>query len=123
MSSPVIPTAPLEVDRSSSQSALSERSDRWNGRGWWTCVLASVVMTVALLQFNLELLPGLPDVFPGSSQYACGRRSPGSVLQSRRVSFYLYLLCRRSSRVDFDWRLGGGCVSAASFCCWLTPSP
>ena len=34
-------TAPLEVDRSSSQSALSERSGRWNGRVWWTCVLAS----------------------------------------------------------------------------------
>ena len=34
-------SAPLEVDRSSSQSALSERSGRWNGRVWWTCVLAS----------------------------------------------------------------------------------
>ena len=45
MSSPVIQTAPLEVDRSSSQSALSERSGRWNGRVWWTCVLASIVVT------------------------------------------------------------------------------
>ena len=32
MSSPVIQTAPLEVGRSSSQSALSERPGRWNGR-------------------------------------------------------------------------------------------
>ena len=31
MSSPVIQTAPLEVGRSSSQSALSERPGRWNG--------------------------------------------------------------------------------------------
>ena len=33
MSSPVIQTAPLEVGRSSSQSALSERPGRWNGPG------------------------------------------------------------------------------------------
>ena len=32
-------SAPLGVDRSSSQSALSERSGRWNGRVW--CGLAS----------------------------------------------------------------------------------
>ena len=52
MSSPVIQTAPLEVDRSSSQSALSERSGRWNGRVWigvGTCVLASIMVIRALL--------------------------------------------------------------------------
>ena len=47
--SPVRQTSPLEVDRSSSQSALSERSGRWNGRGWWTCVLASIMVLRALL--------------------------------------------------------------------------
>ena len=36
---PLIQAAPSGVDRSSSQSALSERSGRWNGRGW--CGLAS----------------------------------------------------------------------------------
>ena len=45
-------SAPLEVDRSSSQSALSERSGRWNGRVWWTCVLASIVVTSSSIVLN-----------------------------------------------------------------------
>ena len=45
-------TAPLEVDRSSSQSALSERSGRWNGRGWRGLASSRRSRLQALLQFN-----------------------------------------------------------------------
>ena len=55
MSSPVIQTAPLEVGRSSSQSALSERPGplEWPSLVW-TCVLASIVVTSSSIVMNTE---------------------------------------------------------------------